>query len=59
MTALEKIALTELRKQLSEISTRIEENKATPERQVQHVLPFMNVHLIRAFDIIKAIEDHQ
>ena len=59
MTALEKIALSELRKTLSEISTRIEENKATPERQVQHVLPFMNRYLIRALEIIKAIEENK
>ena len=35
MKQIEKIALTELRKVLSEISTRIKENESTPERQVQ------------------------
>lgn len=57
-TELELIALEQLRKQLSKISTRIAENEDTPERQVQYVLPFMKTELMKAFEIINAIENN-
>lgn len=58
MNAIEKIALRELENTIGEISKRILENDKTPERQVQHVLPFMKAHINKAFDIIEALKDN-
>jgi len=58
-TQLELIALEKLRTVLSDISSRVAENDATPERQVQYVLPFMKSELKKAFEIISAIENNQ
>lgn len=55
MKIIEKIALEKVLQEINEIDKSITENRETPAREVQHVLPFMQKHVDAIYLIVNAL----